>query len=273
MSKRTQTPTMQIVTITPEMAKKWLGNNTENRGLSKATIAAYARDMAQSRWIADGSPIRFNGDGLMLDGQHRLHACIEAGVPFQSFVVFGLPTDVRRTIDTGRPRRISDYLRIQGLPQSNRLGTVVANLWRIKQGRVEGRVTISESLEILERHKNLLEWVRISDHNLGITGVSPGILAAVSYLGGELLGEDQKARSFVDVFRTGIPAYKGDAAHALRERTIKGRMSGPHYALRQRSQLWAVIHAWNLFRKRTRMDKFPLPTRPIAMDGLDVSRI
>ena len=48
----------------------------------------------------------------IIDGQHRLHACVQARVPFWSVVVTGVEPSAQDTIDTGLPRRLSDQLAI-----------------------------------------------------------------------------------------------------------------------------------------------------------------
>lgn len=66
------------VTITPEKAKTLLVMNTKNRKLSRKLVQKYASDMAAGRWPYNGDPIRVSVSNVLLDGQHRLEACIAA---------------------------------------------------------------------------------------------------------------------------------------------------------------------------------------------------
>ncbi|MDP2620568.1 MAG: hypothetical protein Q8P46_10395, partial [Hyphomicrobiales bacterium] len=73
--------------ITPELAREWLEKtNRKNRPLSELKWTAYAVDMLEGRWQYNGDAIRFGSDGVLLDGQHRLMACVEAGIPFETDV-------------------------------------------------------------------------------------------------------------------------------------------------------------------------------------------
>lgn len=100
--------------ITPQLAKQWLERNTRNRPLSENTVIAYGLDMLEGRWQYDGAPIRFDTDGNLIDGQHRLKACIESGVSFENDVIFDLPPEAMRTIDIHRPRTAGHIAHIEG---------------------------------------------------------------------------------------------------------------------------------------------------------------
>ena len=71
-----------IVTITPEEAAKMLETNQRNRNVSKNAVAAMARDMTAGHWRLNGEAIRIDGDGNLIDGQHRFSACVMSGGPF-----------------------------------------------------------------------------------------------------------------------------------------------------------------------------------------------
>jgi hypothetical protein len=78
----------------------------------------YALDMIECRWQYNGDAIRIGVDGVLLDGQHRLHACVESDVCFLSDVVKGLPLSVLETIDIGDARKASDIANIEGIPNA-----------------------------------------------------------------------------------------------------------------------------------------------------------
>ena len=101
----------ELVTITPDIAREFLSHNTDNRNIRKAAIRTYADDMENGRWLLTTDAIGFDKNGVLLNGQHRLLACIEAGVPFQSFVDYGLDTASFNAIDNGVSRTASDGMR------------------------------------------------------------------------------------------------------------------------------------------------------------------
>jgi hypothetical protein len=105
--------------VTPELAKQWLEANTHNRPLSEELVIAYMVDMLDGRWQYNGDAIRFDHTGRLIDGQHRLHACIEAGVPFETDVVTGLAPEAIRTIDIGRVRTAGHIAHLEGVENAS----------------------------------------------------------------------------------------------------------------------------------------------------------
>lgn len=100
-------------TITPEIAHEWLRGNTINRPVKQHYVRMLASDMELGRWKRNGETIKRNGR-LLLDGQHRLLACIMANTPFETLVVDGIDRDVFPTIDDGCPRSRIDTLAVAG---------------------------------------------------------------------------------------------------------------------------------------------------------------
>lgn len=97
------------VNITPKLAGEWLNGSEPNyRILDKRRVDEYATMMQSGDWEYNGETIKRHPNGNLLDGNHRLHACIQADVAFVSEVVI-----VERTleVDRGKGRRLSDALR------------------------------------------------------------------------------------------------------------------------------------------------------------------
>lgn len=105
------TPSSTIETITPDEARKYLDSNTHNRAPISKAIDEYARAMREGQWSLNGQSIVFDADGVLIDGQNRLMACVMSGVPFQTWVVRGV-ADARAfvTTDVGRSRNARDML-------------------------------------------------------------------------------------------------------------------------------------------------------------------
>src|SRR5688572_25165711 len=100
--------TSEIITITPNMAEAMLGKNFKNRNVSKGLVQAYARDMLSEDWRFTGEAIKFDVTGKLIDGQHRLLACVKAGVNFRSLVLRGLEPEAQEVLDSGRVRTAGD---------------------------------------------------------------------------------------------------------------------------------------------------------------------
>lgn len=101
--------------ITPEMAKKFLQMNTNNRPLSKRHVDVLAAAMERGEWQVTGESIKISEANTLLDGQHRLTAIVKAGVSVKMVVVEGLPVESFHVIDTGsKPRGTADVMAIGG---------------------------------------------------------------------------------------------------------------------------------------------------------------
>ena len=98
--------------ITPQIAARMLEANTNNRPARNGLIQSYADDMRAGRWQMNGDAIRFNVDGQLIDGQHRLLAVVRSGLAISSLVIRNLPAEAFQTIDGGATRKAGDLLNL-----------------------------------------------------------------------------------------------------------------------------------------------------------------
>lgn len=121
--------------VTPEMALEWLAANEDNRNLVWADVE-YLRDcILAGEWKVTHQGIAFWDDGDLADGQHRLHAIIEAGVGVWINVTRGMPRENAEAIDRGRVRSNKDHLHFSGVKSDTR--RVAACVCLTNQYRVE----------------------------------------------------------------------------------------------------------------------------------------
>ena len=258
------------MTITPEMAGDWLRYNLHNRGLKKSTVQAYSRDMKEGDWCWTGDPIRFDKTGALIDGQHRLEACVLAGVPFESTVIRDLDENIMRFLDRGIKRTVADSLHLEGHQNSLILGAAARWLYYFKHGAAalsKSKVTSIEVLKMADQHPQLEESCKAVD---GAFGPSPSLLAAVHYVGAVLLDEKETADEFVTAFVSGNKFYEGDAAHVWRERLIRNK-EGRTRILQEFLQR-GTTHSWNLFRDRIPCAILRVPDF-VAFNELDYKKL
>ena len=79
----------ETVNITPAMAEKWLAKNLGNRHVRESHVATLVRDIRDGNWRQTGEAIKFDWDGRLIDGQHRLHAIVAAQTATRMLVVTG----------------------------------------------------------------------------------------------------------------------------------------------------------------------------------------
>jgi len=117
-----------VVHITPSMAEIYLQGNVRNRPLNKLHVDQMRHVLESGDMLMNGEAIIIGVDGTLLNGQHRLTACVQSGVGFDAMVVEGIDLDAFRTLDGGRKRSAGDVLAIDGEPQANKLAAAVQAL-------------------------------------------------------------------------------------------------------------------------------------------------
>jgi len=73
----------KVEIIDPVLAKKYLAKNINNRNIRNKWVEHLANAIKRGEWITTHQGIAFNNLGFLADGQHRLHAIIQANTPVQ----------------------------------------------------------------------------------------------------------------------------------------------------------------------------------------------
>ena len=85
------------------------------RGIKPEHVRAIQGDMKIGKFVWTGEPIRFNGQGMYIDGQHRSEAAARSGTTlYNQLLVVVLKKANMASIDEGAKRNIRDHRAIQG---------------------------------------------------------------------------------------------------------------------------------------------------------------
>ena len=246
------TPTAGRMIVTPNIATKWLEQNQRNRHIRQSHVDALAQQIKSGLWKFDGATIRFDTEGNILDGQHRLWAAIESGLSIDTFVVNGLDRDVFVVIDTGIARTGADVLsRLDITPQERRTAsTAVAWIMRYRAKKCQGSMKVSNQavFDFVSNTPKLLNSIRFSHQFTyqerllpkGVTCFLHFLMAkkdevqANKFFSGVFYGNDLKAET-PDFF----------LRNALLIDRISKRKPRPY------TQVGTTIKAWNNVRKGT----------------------
>lgn len=125
--------TAKVETITPEIAKTMLGENVNNRRISRDNVNLFAREMRNGEWRFNGEALKFGKDGRLLDGQHRLLAVIAADKPLTTLVIRGLEDETQQTMDSGKTRTLGDVLTLRGEKNSTQLASLARAVYLADQ--------------------------------------------------------------------------------------------------------------------------------------------
>lgn len=238
------------IVVTPDIAAAWLDRNLNNRRKAGRHIEKMARDMAAGRWLFSGEAIKFDINERLIDGQHRLEACVKSGAPFETLVIYGLSPEAQTVLDSGKSRSAADVISLDGLHHANHLAAAARLIMEEKSLVGEAPLatnvfSTTEVLAVIQRHKELPSVVNHVAAYKYPRGVSVAQIATICYIGKHLMNAPKIANQFAEVMATGVPFYEGDAAHALRERIVKSQ--GGIMTYRKKDKWKLMKHAWNLF--------------------------
>lgn len=162
--------TSRTQTITPEYASELLTKNTLNRPVNQATVDDYAAQMEKGLWKLNGEPVIVSTTGNLLDGQHRLLACVKANVGFTTVITTGIDASNFDTIDTGKVRSAADVFNIVGISNAAMMSSIVSSYFNIKKNDynyVDTRnatlrklkISKHELCDFYQRHSELVDRV------------------------------------------------------------------------------------------------------------------
>ena len=88
--------------------------------------------MVNGKWMFDASPIQFDVDGKLINGQHRMRSLIKSNTSQTFLIVLGLDNETFKVMDTGRNRQASDVFSIAGIPNYKRVSTLTSFVYVFK---------------------------------------------------------------------------------------------------------------------------------------------
>lgn len=241
---------MEVVRVTPKMAGEWLANKSvTNRRLKVTLVARFARDMKNGNWELNGSTIVFDQDGVLLDGQHRLQACIDSKTAFHSLVVFGVKSSAFDTVDTGKTRSTADVFTIHGIPNAILTAAICALIWRrdtlgnfMRVGLPS--VPTTRELELVQAQYADLIQRAIHTTRPCKRLAPPSLLSALYVFFAEK--DQDTADLFFQALAAGDGLRSNDPIYLLRERLILDRTSKSRLPKKEIAAL--IVKAWNYVR-------------------------
>jgi len=242
------TPNVELVTVTPELAHEWLGFNTHNRPVRFRAVAAYAADMTEGNWRWNGDTVKFAEDGTLLDGQHRLAAVIEAGQAIDMLVVRGLENESQETMDGGAKRKFSDVLQLRGEANYITLAAIARRVatWESGDRRSSKSYTPTnpQLLQVLEKYPWLREVAASANLVASRCALPASIIGLCWWVFSQIDAED--AEHFFGRLADDQHQAKGNPVYELRRaaansKSVRGQ--------RSETYLTAItIKAWNAYR-------------------------
>jgi hypothetical protein len=270
-------PYSVVADVSPEMAEELLKFNTKNRKIVPQAVKEYAKAMHDGRWLFDAAPIRISTDGVVLDGQHRLHAIVQSGTTQRMSIWKNLAPETQAVMDTGRKRSFANALTLSGEVNPNNLAAATSAFYYWEHGvrdaslaafgTINGvRPQITELQEFFNQYRDeLVEAVIYSSRVYRVLPLSQRVTGMLWMIVSQKDRED--AMVFFEKLISGTDMGATDPILQVRNRILveHGRIGKLDAAW----QVGILLKAWNLFRtgatvarlqyKLTNDDKFPEP--------------
>jgi len=252
-------PTANFMEITPVMAEILLGFNVKNRVVNDRLVKEHVRTILAGDYLVNGETIKLSwpllngkkdptGKGLpiLLDGQHRLEAVVEAGKSIMILVVYGLDPGTQATIDTGRKRTTADWLKINGETEYTTFGAVLTGIWKWNAGdrmfNTNPKPTPLETAQLLADHPEIRRSVELGvQASRGFPDLRRSSLAVCHHIISQL--DTEHVPYFMRLIETGAGLEEGHPVLALRRRASSYRRRKEPMPLRREAGL--ILTAWN----------------------------
>jgi len=250
----------EVKTVTPKMCMKWLEKNKNNRPLNQRHVNVLTRTILKGDWDLNGESLKFDIEGNILDGQHRMWACVEANTSFDTLIVHNLPRGSFDTIDTGRIRQAHDVLAMKGEKDVILLNGILKHIGRYHAGLMlsTGKITNKEVEELLELYPKARDYA----HKLGraayrVRWCAPSVLGTCWFLAAEK--NAASADTFFNGLIFGAELEATSPILSLRNKFIDVQTNkGQH--LQTPAKIEMIVLAWNAYRSGKTMQRFKLPS-------------
>ena len=244
-----------VEVITPEIAAAFLekAKGFRNRKIKDYAVNKLVRRYVGGHFKANGESIIFDQSDVLLDGQHRLLACVRSGVTIESVVVRGVSRSAFETIDTsvGGSRHVTDWLSVKGYSSTNTLASVVGLIMRYENRKLSRTLCSGETPSWEDVEKYLIAHPTIPDVALeasskeyrGDKTISPRFVGFAIYIL-DLTGSDPTTvRDFVSSLCAGVNLSEGSPILAVRRMFVSARLK--HVNVPESDSVRAIITAWN----------------------------
>lgn len=246
------------------------------RSLARSTVNQYAGDMDTGDFQYAGDPIRFNGDGELIDGQHRLQAILQSGHPLWMMVIRGLSNDTIEVVDGGKGRSFTDMLQIHEVKNASAVSALTKKVehWLVGNYAEEGMGRSVDSQNVHARLSNRQLWHCYQEHtdmiassaiygaNVGMwarqynRGTCPGSTFAFAHLMLSRLDVFAADKFFIELRGDGA----SQALRVLAERIKKG--PGRDEKISGVTWLHWIFGTWNHWLDGTSQQTLRRPTPP-----------
>lgn len=259
---------ISIVTVTPEMASRWLEANTHNRSLNSKYAQLLADEMRGGRWQFTHQPIAFDENGVLIDGQHRLTGVVLSGITCDFVVAFGMKPESQLVVDKNKLRSSHESITL-----ADRLGVVTAAQIAVLRsmvagvGQKPGKMSVTKEEKKLGLHLEAINFaIATSGGSDQVKGLRSGPVRAVLARAWYSI-ETDVILDFASVVKSGVARREEQLPAGLLRSYLQDvdgtgggyKVRAERYGKTERA-LFAFVHGEPISRLyATSKELFPLP--------------
>ncbi len=271
-----------VKTFTPADAEAILARTTiPQRPIRKAKVKQYAEHMRRGMWAETGDAVAL-WNGQVINGQHRLRACVLAGVPFTTDVHEHANPSVFAWFDASPGRSTADAVFASGMLSKYTLTnkykhalTVAAGIaMRFARLPNDGAFAAWGSTwatwynQRTPHHNDVVTYIRDNDDRIAAAArVAPSsdrdrYPLPFSYVGALAMlasdgDQDANQKAFFEPLRTGVGLEHGSPVLALRNRAFG--VATQRERINTVDWVFYAVRAWNAYAKGDTLIKFSAP--------------
>lgn len=250
-----------VVMVSSDTAARWLKHNKRNRPISSGVVTRYANDMDNGLWTFAADPIRFDTDGNLIDGQHRLAALTRLDITLPMLVIRGLPGDSQLVMDQGHKRTAGQQLGLMGVRNSAQIASMAKVVIQhdtgllFRDNKLSGAITAPLIHEWVEDHPREVEFLQPLITKIRQIDAPPSIIGAFVVIAYRAAGAD--VGMFIAQLDELVGMSKGHPVYTLDKRLRRIRKE--RIKVSQRDYLALFIQAFNAWRSGRQITQFLRP--------------
>lgn len=262
------------VEITPQIAKILLDmtDSRVQRRLKKKHVMWLSNTMKTGQFNQNnGDTIRQDVDGNIIDGQHRLAACIDANYTLETIFVKGLQTDTIKTIDIGqKTRTFTDILEIThrtNYKYATKITATVKFIMRFEKNIYDNggwsiersSLTTEMFLKWIDENPDIIDFV---GENMSIISTGDKLINAYLFCGLKwVIDKYNKTESdkFFQMLSDGIGLEKLSPIYVLRKRILAEKLGTYAYKMKHSELIFLIIRTWNYHLENRSVKKLFIP--------------
>ena len=244
-----------LVFISPEKATEYLKKNINNYyNLKQREVDRLVVDILNRNYIPTATPIQFDTDGILIDGQTRLSAIVKSGISIPIVVANNVLPAAKYVLDGGHNRSFDQRVKNEE-EHPVLLGSTLRMLhaWIYKKNSIgHSRVASThELLDLLSRHPGIRDSVSSYSKKMSVNVISKTIAAFCHYILNKISPE--QAEEFLQKLITGSGLDENSPIMVLRNLLINSKSLG--ITIDNRAKISFIFKTWNAFRNKKKITK------------------